>query len=134
MPRLVVLMAPLLLVAACAAAPSGPPAVEKGELTDAADGTHIAIKRGGELKVVLDANPTVLLPWEADANVGPVLSPIGQRIYVGKTMNSFDIAGGGWNIFRYRAEQAGRVTLHFATRRPGDSAAAKTVGYEVLVE
>jgi hypothetical protein len=60
---LITLIAPLLLVAACAAPPSGPPAVEKGELTNAADGTRIAIKRGGELKVVLDANITTGYQW-----------------------------------------------------------------------
>jgi predicted secreted protein len=134
MHRLITLVSPLLLVAACAGTLSGPPAVENGELTNAADGTVIAIRRGGELKVVLDTNPTVTIPWEGDANVGPALAPIGQRIYVGKGMNSYDIAAGGFNIFRYRAEQPGKVTLRFASRRPGESAPSQTVHYEVTVQ
>ena len=134
MQRLTTLVATLLLLAGCATSSSGPQAVEKGELTNAADGTVIAIKRGGELKVVLDTNPTMNLPWEGDANVGPALAPIGQRIYVGKGMNSYDITAGGFNIFRYRAEQPGQVTLHFASRRPEESAPSRTLHYEVTVE
>ena len=134
MKRLTTLFATLLLLAGCATSSSGPQAVDNGELMNAADGTVIAIKRGGELKVVLDTNPTVTLPWEGDANVGPALAPIGQRIYVGKGMNAYDITAGGFNIFRYRAEQPGQVTLHFASRRPEESAPSRTVHYEVTVQ
>src|SRR4030095_672071 len=127
MQRLTTLLATLLLLAGCATSSSGPQAVENGELMNAADGTVIAIKRGGELKVVLDINPTMNFPWEVDANVGPALAPIGQRIYVGKGINSFDIAAGGFNIFRYRAEQPGQVTPHFASRRHEECAAVRMV-------
>ena len=134
MQRLLASVACALLVAACANAPAGPPPLENGELTNAADGTAITIKRGGELKIVLDTNPTVTLPWQADPSVGPVLAPIGQRIYLGKTMNAYDLAGGGMNVFRYRAEQAGKITLHFASRRPGDPGPIRSANYDVTVE
>ncbi len=134
MTRLPALFACALLAAACATAPAGPPPLENGELANATNGTAIAIKRGGELKVILDTNPTLTLPWQGDPSVGPVLAPIGERVYVGKTMNAYDIAGGGMNIFRYRAEQAGKVTLHFASRRAGDPGPIRAVAYEVTVE
>ncbi len=112
-----------------------PPARAMVELENPADGTRIAVKKGGELKLVIDARPINQLQWKQVAPVAPTLSPIGQRVYVSKSMNPLDLAAGGWNIFRYRAEQAGTVTLVLelaATDVPQPS--ARVVRYEVNVE
>ena len=120
----------------CRANPAPPaPAKAMVELENPADGTRIAVKKGGELKLVIDARPINQLQWKQVAPVAPTLSPIGERAYVSKSMNPLDLAAGGWNIFRYRAEQTGNVTLVLelaATDVPQPS--ARVVRYEVNVE
>lgn len=111
------------------------PAKEFVELTNPADGTRIAVKKGGELKLIIDARPVNQLQWKQAAPVAPVLSPIGERAYVSKSTNPLDLVAGGWNIFRYRADQAGNVTLVLelaATDVP--QPAARVVRYQVTVE
>lgn len=111
------------------------PAKEFVELTNPADGTRIAVKKGGELKLIIDARPVNQLQWKQAAPVAPVLSPIGERAYVSKSTNPLDLAAGGWNIFRYRADQAGTATLVLelaATDVP--QPAARVVRYQVTVE
>ena len=120
-----------------AAASPAPPAPARAmvELENPADGTRIAVKKGGELKLVIDARPFNQLQWKQVAPVAPTLSPIGERAYVSKTMNPLDLAAGGWNIFRYRAEETGKVTLVLElapTDVPRPS--VRTVRYEVNVE
>ena len=123
----------LLLVAACAATP---PAVENGELMNAADGTRIAIKRGGELRVVLDADITTGYQWQSPTNPVPVMSAIGTPIYVAKAADPRFVRGGGANIFRFRAEAPGQIALQFDYRRFGETAVspAKTLRYDVVVQ
>jgi len=123
------------MLAACASAPL-PPAVAKGELANAADGTRIVLKRGGELMVKLDANVATGFQWQMPANVAPVLTPIGQPIYVGNAADPRNLSAGGMNIFGFRAEQPGRASLEFAYRRAWETgvAPAKVLRYEVIVE
>lgn len=114
-----------------------PPAPAKAlvELRNPADGTRIAVKKGGELKLVIDARPANQLQWKQVGDAGPTLTPIGQRVYVSKSINPLDLTAGGWNIFRYRAEQSGTVTLVLelaATDVPQPS--ARVIRYQVNVE
>src|SRR4029453_4764636 len=94
-----------IAIASCASPPPPPapapakPASAFVELENPADGTRIALKRGGELKLVLDAVPTNNLQWEARGDSGRVLSPIGARAYVGKAQNPADLSAGAWNVF-----------------------------------
>lgn len=105
------------------------------ELTNPANGTRIALKRGGELKLVLDADPLHNLQWEAGSNLAPVLVPIGQRVFVGKSENPMDYKAGAWNVFRFRGEQTGNVTLKFDLRPFGETGpATRAVQYDVAVE
>lgn len=115
--------------------PPPAPAKEFVELENPADGTRIAVKKGGELKLIIDARPINQLQWKQVGEVRPTLSPIGQRVYVSKSMNPIDLVAGGWNIFQYRAEQPGTVTLVLelaATDVPQPS--ARVVRYQVSVE
>jgi inhibitor of cysteine peptidase len=125
----------LLLATACATLPSEPPAVEAGELTNAADGTRIAIKRGGELKVILDTNITTGFQWQSPTNPAPVMSAIGTPAYVGKAVEPRSVGSGGMNIFRFRADSPGQVVLQFEYRRSWETAVppAKTLRYVVVV-
>jgi hypothetical protein len=63
------------------------------------------------------------------------LSPIGERIFLSKGLDPRYLGGGGWNVFRYRAERSGKVTLTF-DYGPFDltTPATKSVRYEVTVE
>ncbi len=124
-----------MLVASCASAPL-PPAVEKGTLDNAADGSRIVLKRDGEVMVKLDTTIATGFQWQMPADVAPVLVPIGKPIYVGYSAESRYVGGGGGNIFRFRGAQAGKTTLVFEHRRPWETGApsAKTLRYEVIVE
>ena len=128
------LVALAILVAACAMTPPGPPAVEMGELDNAADGTVIAIKRGGELKVLLDANAIAGFQWQVQAIAGPVLSPIGSAIFISKG-DPRDVRAGGFNVFRFKAEQPGTVTLQFDYKHllQANVPPVRTVRYSVSV-
>ena len=127
-------VASALLVAACAMTPPGPPAVEMGELDNAADGAVIAIKRGGELKVLLDANAIAGFQWQVQAIAGPVLSPIGTGIFISKA-DPRDVRAGGFNVFRFKAEQPGTATLQFDYKHVSGAnvAPVKSVRYSVSV-
>ena len=146
-------LAPLALalaVAACASAPTAPtapaasaaPAVstapairEKDELDNAPDGTSITIKVGGEATVKLDTNLTTGYQWMVTPSTGPVLSPIGNPVYVNKGNEPRFIGAGGTNVFRFKGEQVGQVTLQFDHKRPWEANAppAKSVRYTVVV-
>jgi inhibitor of cysteine peptidase len=123
------------MLAACASTPL-PPAVAKGELANAADGTRIVLLRGGELMVQLDASITTGFQWQMTANVAPVLTPIGQPIYVGNAADPRNLGAGGVNVFRFRAGQPGSTALEFAYRRAWETgvAPAKVLRYEVFVQ
>lgn len=106
-----------------------------GELDNAADGAVIAIKRGGELKVLLDANNAIAgYQWQAQAIAGPVLSPIGTGIFVSKA-DPRDVRAGGFNVFRFKAEQPGTATLQFDYKHVAGANVApiKSVRYSVSV-
>ena len=126
------MLALALALTACATAPA---ALEKGELDNAPDGTSIRIRLGGEVMVKLDTNLTTGYQWMAPAAIGPVLSVIGNPIYVNKGNEPRFIGAGGTNVFRFKAEQAGQVTLQFDHKRPweANAAPAKSVRYTVVV-
>ena len=127
---------------ACASGPKSPaaeippaPATEFVELVNAPDATRVALKKGGELKIVLDATTqTTGFGWQGPPNVAPLLSPIGQRIYVSKSTNPIDLAAGGYNVLRYRAADTGKATLTMEYRRPWETEPGKVLKYEVTVE
>jgi predicted secreted protein len=130
-------MAAALLVAACATQSTSAPAptATSVDLDNAADGTKVTLARGNELKVLLDAQALAGLQWRAPKAFAPVLSQIGERIFLSKGLDPRYLGGGGWNVFRYRAERSGTVMLTF-DYGPFDLAApaTKTVRYEITVE
>jgi inhibitor of cysteine peptidase len=130
-------LAVLALALAMTACATAPPALEKGELDNAPDGASIRIRLGGELMVKLDTNLTTGYQWmmPPNATTGPVLSPIGNPVYVNKGNEPRFIGAGGINVFRFKAEQAGQVTLQFDHKRPweANAAPARSVRYTVVV-
>jgi predicted secreted protein len=148
MRRLAILAA--LVAAACASPPSGTttgapaadhrvlpaaPTPTSADLDNAADGTRVRLSRGQEIKVMLDAQALAGFQWRVPKGYEPVLSQIGERIFLSKGIDPRYLGGGGMNVFRYRAEQSGTVPLTFEYG-PFDQAAppTKTVRYIVTVE
>jgi len=128
-------IAPLTLAFVLGACATQPPAVEMGELENAADGTSITIKRGGELTVRLDARLSTGFQWQGPTAVAPVLAPIGQPVYMNKADDPRNLSQGGFNVFRFKGEQPGTTTLQFNYKRPWEAnvAPAKSVRYTVVV-
>jgi inhibitor of cysteine peptidase len=130
-----------LLVAACASpTPATPAAPAKSapasvDLDNAPDGAKVTLRRGSLLKVILDGNATTGFQWQMTANLAPVLSQIGDRIFVAKSADTHLVGLGGANIFGFRAESPGQVQLQFDYRRSWETVPpAKTVRYEVTIE
>jgi predicted secreted protein len=111
------------------------PTITSVDLANAVDGTKVTLSRGQEVKVMLDAEALAGFQWRVPKGAGPVLSQIGDRIFLSKGLDPRYLGGGGWNVFRYRAEQSGKVTLTF-DYGPFDLAApaTKSVRYEITVE
>ena len=150
MRRLIVLAA--LVAAACASPQPQPPApgalptdthrvlppaqpATSVDLPNAPDGTKVTLATGQEVKVMLDADALGGFQWRGPKGFAPVLSQIGERIFLSKGLDPRYMGGGGWNVFRYRAERSGKVTLTF-DYGPFDLAAPanRTVRYEITVE
>ncbi len=104
------------------------------ELTNAMNGGRYTVQRGGELKLVLDLQGMFETGWEMETKVAPTFAQIGERIYVGKGVNAFDVRAGGYSIFRFRAEQPGKVALQLSKRSRADGKIVETVRYDVTVE
>lgn len=141
MARLPALAGATLLLAACAAtsppptpAAPAPAASANVDLDNAADGARVSVKRGAELNVILDGNASTGFQWQTPTRYAPVLSPIGERIFVPKG-DPRAVGSGGMNIFRFRAEQAGQLTMQFDYKRSFETLPpARTVRYTVTVE
>jgi predicted secreted protein len=112
-----------------------PPAPEMVDLENPPTGTPIRVRKGGEVKLVLDSMPSTGFQWQGPPTVAPTLSPIGTRAFVPKVADPRNVGAGGFDVFRYRAEQPGKVALQFEYRRVWETIPpAKTLRYEVMVE
>jgi inhibitor of cysteine peptidase len=111
-----------------------PPPPTLVDLDAKGSGAQVRVAKGGEVRVALDSNPSSGFLWQGPPNVGPVLAPIGARSHVPGSTDP-NLGAGGKDLFRYRAEQPGKVTLTFDYRRVWEMIPpARTVKYEVTVE
>lgn len=104
------------------------------ELTNAADGRKVTVRRGDEIKLVLDLNGIYELAWEMQAPAAPTLAQIGERIYIGRGTNGYDVLAGGYSIYRFRAEQPGTAALQLTKHSRADGKPVATVRYDITVE
>jgi predicted secreted protein len=141
----VVLMTACAAPATTAQSPTPPPSTQPPagtqgnvvpvvELTSAMDGAKVTVRRDGEVKLLLELQGMFEFAWELESKVEPALAPIGERIYVGKGTNAYDVLAGGWTIYRFRAEQPGKATLQLAKHSRADGKTVATVHYDVIVE
>lgn len=112
-----------------------PAPVNVVELTNATDGRSVTIRRGDEVKLVLDLNGIYELAWQMEKPAEPTLAQIGDRIYVtnGRGTNGYDVLAGGFTIYRFRAEQPGTVALQLSKHARADGKTLATVRYSVTV-
>jgi predicted secreted protein len=98
-------------------------------------GGQVSLKVGAVLEVRLEANHTTGYSWIAAPVANPVLMRQGAAKY--EEHASGGKAGlGGVEVWRFKAEKAGRQGLQFEYRRPWEKSAppAKIVTYSVSVE
>ena len=129
-----------IAIAACASFPkprdeSLPPPPSMVDLDNAASGAQVRVAKGGEVRVALDSNPSTGFLWQGPPNVAPTLAPITARAHIPASTDPNRVGGGGKDLFRYRAEQPGKVMLTFDYRRVWEMIPpARTVKYEITVE
>lgn len=108
-----------------------PPTVQ----TDArVDGQSIALNRGQALVVRLDEDPSYGQRWEMQPVASPtVIAPV-QHDFVAKSGThpvSQDVPGQA--VFRLRGVAAGTQPVVLEFKRPFESAASKTIRFDVVV-
>jgi predicted secreted protein len=84
---------------------------------------------------MLDSTPSTGFQWQGPPNVAPALSPIQPRAHQTRSAGGGVLGATGRDVFRYRAEQPGKVTLSFDYRRVWEMIPPqKSVKYEITVE
>jgi predicted secreted protein len=99
-------------------------------------GGDVSLKLGGELEVRLEANHTTGYSWVTTPMTDPILVSEGKAEYL-----EHPAAGkagvGGTEVWRFKAEKAGKQALQFDYRRPWEkktAPAAKAVSFQVTVQ
>ena len=100
---------------ACCRRPSSP---SRSTSTMRPTARKVSVASGSELKVMLDAAALAGLQWRTPKEAAPVLSPIGERIFLSKGLDPRNLGGGGMNMFRYRAERSGKVDAACSSTAP----------------
>ncbi|WP_313085299.1 protease inhibitor I42 family protein [Pseudomonas sp.] len=109
LPRLLPI-APLLLLAACASAPSGPVT-----LSDEAD-CPVSLQPGQKLIVSLPSNPATGYRWSARDISDDQLKSLGPEVF---SSPKNDLVGGdGISTWRFQADQPGSGRLYLTYQRP----------------
>lgn len=103
-------------------------------VTDArVDGQQVALKRGQALVVRLDEDASTSQRWELKPlPQGPVIAPV-QHDYVDRTGTDAATNAPGEAVFRVRGVSTGTQTIVLEYRRADESAASKTVRFDVVV-
>jgi inhibitor of cysteine peptidase len=109
---MVMLLALLFLLFSCATS-------RRITLHASDNGTDVALKRGQDLVISLEGNPTTGYTWEAVAYDEGVLRQVGQPAF---TPESDAVGAPGRQILRFEAGGAGQTTLQLVYHRPWEDA------------
>ena len=82
------------------------------------DGRTVSLRRGQELELKLQANPSTGYGWAVAHAPEPVLTQEGQPSYRTKVTPGSNVGASGIETWRFRAAQTGRRTLRMEYRRP----------------
>ena len=98
--------------------------------------SQVELEQGQILVVILESNPTTGYRWEVAENQESILEQMGeaefkQSVTVGPPL----VGAGGWEIFRFKAISAGRMTLQLVYHRPWEEGVepVKTFSIQVVV-
>ena len=104
-----------LIVIAEYLSPVGP---EEVNVNEADDGGQIELEQGQILVVTLESNPTTGYQWEQAEDQEPILEQMGEAEFIPSDEGEPPMAGaGGWEIFRFKAISAGKMTLQLVYHR-----------------
>ena len=108
-----------------------PPTVQ----TDArVDGQRIALNRGQALVVRLDEDPSYGQRWEMQPVASPtVIAPVQHDFVARSGTNPVSQDVPGQAVFRMRGVAAGTQPVVLEFKRPFESAASKTIRFDVVV-
>ncbi|WP_028081820.1 protease inhibitor I42 family protein [Solimonas soli] len=108
-------VAALLCLAACRGN------TEPVAVTAADAGSTVMLHAGQRLRVELDSNPTTGYRWQLALPADAPLRSEGDAEYRPDPHAAGLVGAGGHEIWSFRAERTGNVTLHFEYRRPFES-------------
>ena len=104
-------------------------------VTSVAGDQRVELRRGQELIVTLDANPTTGYRWEIVDGAPAALEPVGEGHYAPAPVPCGRVGSGGTMTWRFRAVGPASGTLRLEYRRPWekDSPPARTFNCAVVV-
>jgi predicted secreted protein len=100
------------------------------------DGSQVELEQGRILVVTLESNPTTGYRWEQVENQESILEQMGEAEFKPSDTGEPPLIGaGGWEIFRFKAISAGRMTLQLVYHRPWEEGVepVKTFSIQVVV-
>lgn len=86
------------------------------QLSKTDNGTEISISKGGEFKVILEANPTTGYQWEWVSDEASILELVREPEYT-STADPNLVGAGGVTVFTFEAKESGAGTLRLIYHR-----------------
>jgi predicted secreted protein/N-acetylneuraminic acid mutarotase len=112
------------------------PSADTVDVNEADDDGQVELELGKLLVVTLESNPSTGYRWELLNNNESILKQFGQAEYKPADTSEPPIVGaGGWEIFRFKAVNAGQMTLELIYHRSWEDAEPlKTFSIQVIVK
>jgi inhibitor of cysteine peptidase len=98
--------------------------------------SQVELEQGQILVVTLESNPTTGYRWEQAKNQESILEQMGEAEFKPSDTGEPPLVGaGGWEIFRFKAISAGRMTLQLVYHRSWEEGVEplKTFSFQVVV-
>ena len=125
-----IVLAAVLLIAACAAPGSGGGTTE---LTAADSGKAIEVANGESIVIRLDANSTTGYSWQQAPGLDESVVKLVSESYQQATASPDMVGVGGTDTWAYQAVGAGTTTIALAYQRASDPTAAQSFTVNVTV-
>ncbi len=109
---------------------------EEVNVNEEDDGSQIELEQDQILVVTLESNPTTGYRWEQAETQESILEQMGEAEFKPSETGEPPLVGaGGWEIFRFKAISAGRMTLQLVYHRPWEEGVepVKTFSIQVVV-
>jgi len=105
------------------------------QLTEADNGRTNSVNAGGEIKIVLEGNPTTGYSWDVASFSTNKLQQIGAVEYLQSEQSDgkHRVGAGGKFVFRFKAVGSGQGFIKLIYRRPWETTASDKV-YSVVLD